>query len=136
MSRDVGYINSSDLNQQCVHNSSLSPPYLTQCFYEAFVRIHVFQYLGLRQMQFLPPNNTWAHIAPTWNDSVYRHQVMQVCTHVPTPIIYINIDIIIMYDVHVHVQLMYPKQMLTYPAIDPEFCLLFRLFQSLCCLFQ
>ena len=38
-------------------------------------------YLGLKHMQFLPPKQTWADIAPTWNDSVYRHQVMQVYVH-------------------------------------------------------
>jgi hypothetical protein len=80
LARDLGYVQSSDLNMQCVHhrpNSSHSVPYYTQCYYEAFVRVHIVDYLGLKHMQFLPPKQTWADIAPTWNDSVYRHQVMQ-----------------------------------------------------------
>ena len=80
--RDQGYVKSSDLNIQCVHNkpnSSHSIPYLTQCYYEAFIRRYILEYLGLKQMRFLPPESTtWADIAPTWNDTVYRHQVMQV----------------------------------------------------------
>ena len=79
--RDLGFVQPSDLNMQCVHhqpNSSHTVPYYTQCYYEAFVRVHIFDYLGLKHMQFLPPKETWANIAPTWNDSIYRHQVMQV----------------------------------------------------------
>ena len=81
--RDHGYVEPSDLNVECVHhqpNSSHSLPYLTQCYYEAFVRRRVAEYLGLQQLLFLPPRSpTWALTAPTWNDTVYRHQVMQVC---------------------------------------------------------
>ncbi|CAI7995576.1 Putative D-alanyl-D-alanine carboxypeptidase [Geodia barretti] len=81
LARDHGYVEPSDLNVECVHhqpNSSHSLPYLTQCYYEAFVRRRVAEYLGLQQLLFLPPRSpTWALTAPTWNDTVYRHQVMQ-----------------------------------------------------------
>lgn len=79
--RDLYYVLPSDLNLDCVHgspNSSFSYPYYAQCYYEAFVRIHVAEYLGISQLLFLPSLSSWANIAPTWDDTVYRHQVMQV----------------------------------------------------------
>ncbi len=59
----------------------LHGPWSDQCFYEAFVRIHVVGYLGLKQTQFLPPIPWWPLTAPTWNDTAgycpgypYRHR--------------------------------------------------------------
>ena len=80
-SRDLGYVKPSDLNSQCVHGESQQAKtvkYYTQCYYEAFVRVHVVGYLGLTNTTFLPPPSLWGSCAPTWNDSTYRHEVMQV----------------------------------------------------------
>ena len=80
-SRDLGYVKPSDLNSQCVHGESQQAKtvkYYTQCYYEAFVRVHVVGYLGLTNTSFLPPLSLWGSCAPTWNDSTYRHEVMQV----------------------------------------------------------
>ena len=71
----------SDLNSQCVHGEpqqAKTVKYYTQCYYEAFVRVHVLGYLGLTSTSFLPPPSLWGNCAPTWNDSTYRHEVMQV----------------------------------------------------------
>lgn len=42
---------------------------VAQCYYEAFVRIHVLGPLEMARAEFMPPNNTWAECAPTWNDT-------------------------------------------------------------------
>ncbi len=79
--RDLGYIKPSDLNIQCVHGhpeTAKSTTYYTQCYYEAFVRTHILQYLNLSSSGFLPPSTMWGGCAPTWNDSQYRHEIMQV----------------------------------------------------------
>jgi len=80
-SRDLGYVKPSDLNSQCVHGEpqqAKTVKYFTQCYYEGFVRVHVLGYLGLTNTSFLPPPSLWGSCAPTWNDSTYRHEVMQV----------------------------------------------------------
>ena len=81
MCRDLGYVDPSDLNTACVHgepDTAKMVPYYSQCYYEAFVRRYVFEYLDMKHMQFLPPKDVWGECAPTWNDTVYRHEVMQV----------------------------------------------------------
>lgn len=81
--RDLGYVQASDLNIECVHGqpeTAKTVPYYTQCYYEAFVRKYILDYLGLKYMQFLPPSDLWKDSAPTWNDTEYRHEVMQVCS--------------------------------------------------------
>lgn len=47
------------------------------CFYEAFVRTSVFEPLGMMSTGFLPAQSQWASIVPTWNDTTYRHRVIQ-----------------------------------------------------------
>jgi hypothetical protein len=37
--------------------------------------MHAYCY---RYAGFLPPKAVWGNIAPTWNDGVYRHEVLQV----------------------------------------------------------
>ena len=79
--RDLGYVEDTDLNYQCVHGHSdlaKTEPYFAQCYYEAFVRVHVFDFLDLGSTGFLPPLPSWGDCAPTWNDTVYRHELMQV----------------------------------------------------------
>ena len=86
-SRDRALVQDRDLNRDCVHdhpNATSGPAYYTQCFYEAFVSKHVFHRLGLDSMRFLLPPVLWKYAAPTWNDSSYRHIVMQVSAHVAT----------------------------------------------------
>ena len=78
--RDLGYVTPSDLNTQCVHGEpgmAKTVKYYTQCYYEAFVRIHILRYLGLNSTGFLPPPSQWKNCAPTWNDSTYRHEIME-----------------------------------------------------------
>ncbi|KAL5477256.1 hypothetical protein EMCRGX_G024025 [Ephydatia muelleri] len=78
--RDLGYVEDTDLNYQCVHGRpdlAKTAPYFAQCYYEAFVRVHVFEFLDLDSTGFLPPLSSWGDCAPTWNDTVYRHELMQ-----------------------------------------------------------
>ena len=86
--RDLGYVQPSELNTQCVHgqpDTASTVPYYTQCYYEAFVRTHIADYLNLKHTQFLLPSYLWSDVAPTWNDSVYRHHIMQVLVNTDTP---------------------------------------------------
>ena len=76
----------SDLNLDCVHGhpeTAKAVSYYTQCYYEAFVRVDIVQYLRLSNTEFLPLTPLWKDCAPTWNDSVYRHEIMQVSTAQP-----------------------------------------------------
>lgn len=41
------------------------------------MRTKVLQPLGMTASTFLPPPSTAATIAPTWNDTQYRHRVLQ-----------------------------------------------------------
>lgn len=79
--RDLGYVESTDLNLRCVHGqpqTAKDVKYYTQCYYEAFVRTHVLEYLMMNSTGFLPASDIWGQCAPTWNDSQYRHEIMQV----------------------------------------------------------
>lgn len=96
-------VNKADLNPRCMANvasssssastasdangaqeKDASSVAVAQCYYEAFVRIHVLGPLEMARAEFMPPNNTWAECAPTWNDTdgmspgpAYRHRVIQ-----------------------------------------------------------
>lgn len=48
------------------------------CYYEAYVRVHVFEALNMSNSGFLPPEMYWGEIAPTWFDNTYRHLIVQV----------------------------------------------------------
>ena len=47
------------------------------CYYEAFIRTNVVDANALQPTQFLPPQAQWGATAPTWNDTEYRHRVVQ-----------------------------------------------------------
>lgn len=48
---------------------SAVPGPLAQCYYEAFVRLHVFGTLGMTNTGFLPPASEKSRCAPAWNDT-------------------------------------------------------------------
>lgn len=47
------------------------------CYFEAYVRTHVFEAAGMNVTGYLPPKERWAFAAPTWHDNYYRHRTMQ-----------------------------------------------------------
>eukprot|EP00013_Stygamoeba_regulata_P025878 CAMPEP_0177646792 /NCGR_PEP_ID=MMETSP0447-20121125/9955_1 /TAXON_ID=0 /ORGANISM="Stygamoeba regulata, Strain BSH-02190019" /LENGTH=451 /DNA_ID=CAMNT_0019149333 /DNA_START=55 /DNA_END=1410 /DNA_ORIENTATION=+ len=49
----------------------------TQCYFEAFCRLHVFAPLQMSNTSFLPPQSVWDQCAPCENDTVYLHRVIQ-----------------------------------------------------------
>eukprot|EP00753_Platysulcus_tardus_P006861 PLAT14647.2.p1 GENE.PLAT14647.2~~PLAT14647.2.p1 ORF type:complete len:518 (-),score=231.78 PLAT14647.2:147-1676(-) len=58
-----GYVTSSQLLPSCANAKDVGLIY--QCHYEAFVRVHVFDNLGMTHSGFLPAKSEWAAIAPT-----------------------------------------------------------------------
>lgn len=86
-----GLVAPSDLIPACAAAAAATPTShavpgpITQCYYEAFVRVHVFEALGLSQTGFLPPPSEKGRCAPAWNDTAadapgnvpYRHEVVQ-----------------------------------------------------------
>ena len=47
------------------------------CHYEAYIRTQVVEPLSIQPTGFLPDQSLWVNIAPTWNDTEYRHRVVQ-----------------------------------------------------------
>jgi CubicO group peptidase (beta-lactamase class C family) len=72
--RDAKLVTVADIRQDC----PLSGDGWPQCYYEAYVRKHIFDTLGLSKATgYLPPRETWKNIAPTENETHYRHRVIQ-----------------------------------------------------------
>jgi CubicO group peptidase (beta-lactamase class C family) len=80
----------SDLLPACAAGAKAAsngevPGPIAQCYYEAFVRLHVFKTLGMHQTGFLPAASSKSLCAPAWNDTAadapggvpYRHEVIQ-----------------------------------------------------------
>lgn len=64
-------------------DATAQPPSLPvdQCYYEAYIRRSVVDALGIPRMLFRPPPALWAEIAPTENDTTYRHTVVEGAVH-------------------------------------------------------
>lgn len=62
----------------CLHVCVCLSCRLEQCYYEAYVRLYVIKPLNLQRSGFLPPAVEWPEIAPTENDTTWRHITMQV----------------------------------------------------------
>ncbi|KJE90019.1 beta-lactamase [Capsaspora owczarzaki ATCC 30864] len=80
IARDHGLVTEQDLLPACA--AAGGDPHATisgrlQCYYEAYVRLHVIDVLRLGDTGFLPPRADYARIAPTWNDTWYRHIQLQ-----------------------------------------------------------
>eukprot|EP00762_Andalucia_godoyi_P001085 ANDGO_02099.mRNA.1 UPF0214 protein YfeW len=76
LAAEHGYVSPADFHPLCDDGRS-SQEALWQCYYEAYARKYVIAASGMTNSGFLPPPNLWGQAAPTWNDSSYRHQVMQ-----------------------------------------------------------
>lgn len=59
--------------------SPLADPATAQCAYEAYVRLYVLgaPQVAMNASGFLPQPSSWALAPPTWNDTYYRHEIMQ-----------------------------------------------------------
>ena len=72
-----GYVTASDVNPACPLNEGG----WEQCYYDAFVRRYIFDALKLRDTMFNPPEELWYRVAPTENDTWYRHRIVQGQIH-------------------------------------------------------
>jgi CubicO group peptidase (beta-lactamase class C family) len=68
-------VSHSDLLQSCVAELSGPPAY--HCYFEAFLRTHVVRKLGMARSGFLLDPNRYPQATPTWNDTTYRHELLQ-----------------------------------------------------------
>jgi CubicO group peptidase (beta-lactamase class C family) len=73
LARDLHYVSESDLLPGCDQGG----PGALECYYEAYVRHFVLQAAHTSSSGFLPPQSAWENCAPTWNDTSYRHGVIQ-----------------------------------------------------------
>ncbi len=81
-------VSANDLRSDCAHyvggvrGLEADPGTLYNCYFEAYVRVHVFQEAAqwLPDTEYLPPNNKAARCLPTTNDTSYRHTVNQGTT--------------------------------------------------------
>lgn len=71
-----GYVSRADYLSVC-DDGTASQQALWQCAYEAYVRKYVIAASQMTGSGFLPPPSVWGVAAPTWNDTSYRHMVMQ-----------------------------------------------------------
>ena len=76
--KDKGLVKESQLRSDCKNAGKEG---IEQCYFEAYVRLHVFETLGMKQTMFLPGQDLAGTIAPTQNDTEYRHKVVQGQVH-------------------------------------------------------
>lgn len=72
-----GYVTSDDVIAGC----PLDEDGWEQCYYDAFVRRYIFDALKLKNTMFNPPEEIWYRVAPTENDTWYRHRIVQGQIH-------------------------------------------------------
>jgi len=67
------YVQSEDILKGCPIGRHGDQP----CYFEAFVRKFVLNKVGMNSSGFLPNKTNWFKIPPTWNDTYYRHEIIQ-----------------------------------------------------------
>jgi len=77
LARTLGKIKPNELRYECSKNLSHDSPEIAQCYYEAYAVKEIFNRVPMRYSKFLPPETEWGLIAPTWNDTYYRHEIVQ-----------------------------------------------------------
>jgi CubicO group peptidase (beta-lactamase class C family) len=78
LSRKLKYTTTADLSPACqVAVSQYGTGVALTCHYEAYVNKYVFGQMGMPSSGFRPDPSTYAAIPPTWNDTTYRHEVVQ-----------------------------------------------------------
>lgn len=73
--KDNKLIGPNDLLPSCSRVLTAQPAY--HCYFEAFLRKFVTERLGMGRSGFLLPPDHYAHATPTWNDTTYRHELIQ-----------------------------------------------------------
>lgn len=68
-------VSASDLLPSCA--STLSGHAAYHCYFEAFVRTQLVQKLGMARSGFLLDPSRYPMATPTWNDTTYRHELLQ-----------------------------------------------------------
>eukprot|EP01121_Diplochlamys_sp_Union-15-3_P012770 TRINITY_DN3873_c0_g1_i1.p1 TRINITY_DN3873_c0_g1~~TRINITY_DN3873_c0_g1_i1.p1 ORF type:complete len:481 (-),score=72.54 TRINITY_DN3873_c0_g1_i1:39-1406(-) len=77
LAKFLSYVEQSDLDPECIAGGDLGDPALDQCYYLAYVKKFIMNPLQMSSSYFNPPISVWDQIAPTWNDTDYRHRVLQ-----------------------------------------------------------
>jgi serine-type D-Ala-D-Ala carboxypeptidase len=75
---DLGLVEQQQLLPECQQRwATMGDGLHYTCMYEAFVRLVVFGPLGMDSTGFRPNASYMPNIAPTWNDTDYRHFLVQ-----------------------------------------------------------
>lgn len=72
LAKSLGYITPKDI-QAC----PIGSPGEGQCYYYAYINKYVLKEAKTVHSAFLPSQSVWYRIPPTWNDTVYRHEIIQ-----------------------------------------------------------
>jgi len=75
LAQQLKYVSPKDLIQSCAVDPS--SPAVSQCYFEAYVRIYVAGAFSMKNTGFLPPVDNYPLCAPTENDTYYLHRVIQ-----------------------------------------------------------
>jgi CubicO group peptidase (beta-lactamase class C family) len=75
IAKDNGVIHESQLLPQCSSVLSNEPAY--HCYFEALVRLNIAKSLGMAVSGFNIPVSKYPFATPTWNDTTWRHQLLQ-----------------------------------------------------------
>lgn len=65
---DFNYISPSDLLPSC----NFQGPWISQCYFEAYIRKYVFEEINMLNSSFLPAPHTWGYSAPCENDTITK----------------------------------------------------------------
>eukprot|EP01107_Rhizomastix_libera_P015871 TRINITY_DN6246_c0_g1_i1.p1 TRINITY_DN6246_c0_g1~~TRINITY_DN6246_c0_g1_i1.p1 ORF type:complete len:417 (-),score=51.62 TRINITY_DN6246_c0_g1_i1:18-1268(-) len=77
LAKTTGKVKPSDLRSDCPQDTDG----WQQCYFEAYVRMYIFNPLGMSSTTYRPDPSKWANIVPTEIDNNYRHRLMQGEVH-------------------------------------------------------
>lgn len=58
-----------DLKPDCISEFPNSEPGIYMCYYEAFIKKYVLDFLNMNNTFYLPEEKSWGLIAPAWNET-------------------------------------------------------------------
>eukprot|EP00008_Paramoeba_atlantica_P003007 CAMPEP_0201488874 /NCGR_PEP_ID=MMETSP0151_2-20130828/20005_1 /ASSEMBLY_ACC=CAM_ASM_000257 /TAXON_ID=200890 /ORGANISM="Paramoeba atlantica, Strain 621/1 / CCAP 1560/9" /LENGTH=438 /DNA_ID=CAMNT_0047874265 /DNA_START=50 /DNA_END=1366 /DNA_ORIENTATION=- len=77
LTHEYKYATINELRPECVGELKQGHgPSIYQCYYEAYINKYVLSPLDV-SASFLPPSKVWGDCPPAWNDTYYRHEMLQ-----------------------------------------------------------
>jgi serine-type D-Ala-D-Ala carboxypeptidase len=75
--RTQGWVTGPDFRPGCADDLVGRPGLTRACAFEAYWRLHILPRMGMPSTTYLPPPSLYGTAAPAWNDTDYRHEVLQ-----------------------------------------------------------